>query len=244
LWKQGFLVSKEDMLKKKIYYVPGLFTLLGLPVLLLIWGPDDPVYETTMRMLLPSESGDKPGMVIYNREGINRRLRGKKIETVELDDLPSRISPDYTMYRKSGFVLRELSRLRFAHDTSEVLKVSFGEESTYGQFVWALNNANIFLYKYYFFLDDALYYMPQPLPVRDTSRNFITLNFGPDVVEATPAPRGRWELFREWAGLQWQEFVFMIRYSKLLAAGFVVLILCPGVAALIRRRRRTGIAPV
>jgi hypothetical protein len=232
------------MLKKKIYYVPGLFTLLGLPVLLLIWGPDDPVYETTMRMLLPSESGDKPGMVIYNREGINRRLRGKKIETVELDDLPSRISPDYTMYRKSGFVLRELSRLRFAHDTSEVLKVSFWEESTYGQFVWALNNANIFLYKYYFFLDDALYYMPQPLPVRDTSRNFITLNFGPDVVEATPAPRGQWELFREWAGLQWQEFVFMIRYSKLLAAGFVVLILCPGVAALIRRRRRTGIAPV
>ncbi len=232
------------MLKKKIYYVPGLFSLLGLPVLLLIWGPEDPVYETTMRMILPSEARDRPGMVFYNREGINRRLKGKKIETIELDDLPSRINPDYTMYRKSGFVLRELSRLRFTHDTSEVLKVIFGEESTYGQFVWALNNANIFLYKYYFFLDDALYYMPQPPPRRDTSTNLVTLNFGPDVVEATPAPPGWWELFCEWTSLRWHEFVFVIRYSKLLTAGFVLLILCPGVVALIRRRREVGITPV
>ena len=215
----------------------------GLPVLLLIWGPGDPAYETTMKMYLPSEARDRPGMVFYNREGINRRLKGKKIETVELDDLPSRIDPDYTMYSRSGFVLRELSRLRFTHDTSEVLKVNFGEESTYGQFVWALNNANIFLYKYYFFLDDALYYVPQPPPVPDTSRNLATLDFGPDVVEATPTPPGWWDVFCEWTSLRWQEFVFMIRYNKLLVAGFAVLIVCPGVAALIRRRRVMGIAP-
>lgn len=91
-------------------------------------------------------------------------------------------------------------------------------------------------------LKKKIYYVPGlfsllGLPV-------LLLIWGPDVVEPTPAPPSRWEVFCEWTSLRWQEFVFVIRYNKLLAAGFVVLILCPGVAALIRRRRATGIAPV
>jgi hypothetical protein len=235
LWKRGFLASKEDMLKKKIYYVPGLFSLLGLPLIFFLLHPEDPIQLTVLRLRLPTEMKDSPGMVRFSRDGINRLLRGKKIISVELDDLPSRSNPESNAYRKSGFVLSEMARLQFTHDTTQLLKVSFGEGSTYGQYVWAVNNASLFDYRHYFYLDNDLYFQANPPSIPHTEEILHIDSFGPPVAFKEPPPPTRWEAFCEWVSLKSREAAYYLRHSYLLVAGFLFLIILPGLVRFIGR---------
>ncbi len=190
-----------------------------------------------MRLFLPTESRDRPGMNVFNRDGINRILKGKKIISVELDDLPSVGEPEVNVYRKSGFVLSEMARLQFTHDTTEVLKISFGGESTYGQFVWAVNNANVFSYRHYFYLDDDLYFQANPPPVHYSEDSLVIDSIGPPIVMEGPPPPTRWEVFCEWAWWKREEAAYFLRHSYLLVAGFTLLIIMPGLVRVFRRGR-------
>jgi hypothetical protein len=191
------------MKRKRIWYVPGLFSLLGLPVILLIWGPDDPVEHHLMGIFIPSERRDAGGLKSFNRQGVMNLLRKKKITTIDLDDLPSRRSPESNVYRRSQLVLSELARLQFTHDTSEVLDVHLYEESTYGQFVWLANNATVFGYHRYVFLDDDFYYFPNPPPPRYESTDIKFDTLSPEIILIPgPPPPTKWDLF--WRDVYWK----------------------------------------
>lgn len=225
------------MKRRKIYYVPGLISIIGLPILLAIWGPDDPVQLNAMRLFLPSDRRPPRGTVSFNRYEIMQVLKKKKIVEVDLDDRPSRLHPEYNAYRKSSFVLQEMNRLQFTHDTSEILKVSFTDETCYGEFVWALNNATVFCFRRYFYFDDALYLVPNPPPpptigVQPLYVEDIDLHLPPP-----PPPPTRWQLFKEWAHWRWMEIKFHFRYNYLLIAGFLLLIVIPGITGTVRRYR-------
>src|SRR5579872_412662 len=103
------------MKRRRLFYVPGFISLLGLPILLLIWGPEDPIRPTAMRLYLPSEEKSSPGVLRFNREGVLQALKHKKIESLGFDYLPSRLHPEYNYYRRSAFLLNEMAQQQFLH---------------------------------------------------------------------------------------------------------------------------------
>jgi hypothetical protein len=235
------------MKRKKIFYVPGLISILGLPILLLIMGPDDPVEQTAMRLYLPSDrdSPSPSGTISFDRYWINQVLKKKKIVEVDLDYRPSVLHPEYNAYRKSSFVLSEMGRLQFTHDTSEILKINFTEETSYGEFVWALNNATVFCFKRYFYIDDALYLLPNSPPppkIRDKLEPLYLDDYDPDVRHFLQPTR--WEMFQRRVYWEWRDLEACLRYNYMFASGFLLLIIIPGLIGTVRRYRanRTSLA--
>ena len=224
------------MKRKKLYYVPGLISLIGLPILLAFWGPEDPVQANVMRLFLPSDKKPPPGMSTFDRYTIGRAMERKKIVEIALDDRPSPLHPEYNAYRKSNLVLEELSRLQFTRDTSEILKVRFTGASSYGEFVWTLNNAIVFGYRRFYYLDDALYFLANPPPPTLRTETLLP-DFGPEIILPSPPPPTKWELFEEWAHGKWLYMKYYFRYNQLLISGFLLLIIIPGIVGTVRRYR-------
>ncbi len=68
---------------KRLYYIPGLFSIIGLPILLLLIGPGDPDRHTAMSVQLPSDAEHSP--LTFNRDGWFAFIKNKKVETIDLD---------------------------------------------------------------------------------------------------------------------------------------------------------------
>jgi hypothetical protein len=232
------------MRRKKIWYVPGLISILGLPVLLLIWGPDDPVHHNATRIFIPSDRQDSSKTMSFNREGVARLLEKKKIITIDLDDLPSGTRSEFNIYQRSGLVLSELARLQFTHDTSEVLDVHLDEESTYGQFVWLINNAIVFHFKRFVYLDDDIYFFPNPPPVR-YKLNELTINIPtePIILKITGHKPTRWEVFCRWIFWEKLEAETILKFNRVLITGFLALILLPAILAIGKRSKTNRLRP-
>jgi len=215
-------------------YVPGLISLLGLPVVLLVWGPRDPVWETVMKVKLPSEAKD-PGLLMFSRETVLRHLKGKKVVSFWFDDRPSHLYPETNPYRRSVFLLNEMARQQFTRDTGVVLRVSFDARNDYGDVVWMLNNARLFDYRIYAYLDDDLYLFANPPPPPPDTTSLRVDMFGDDVVvaELRPPP-AKWDIFWERMKGKWQEFAYAVKRSYLLCIGFMLLIVLP---ALLYKRK-------
>jgi len=226
------------MKKRRLYYVPGLISLLGLPVLLLIWGPEDSVEQVVMKLNLPSEQKDEAGVLRYNRDGVMRLVKGKKVVSLWADDRPSHLYPETNPYRRSVFLLNEMARQQFTHDTAVVLKVCFREWSDYGDFVWMLNNTKLFDCRRYAFLDNDLFLFANPPPAPPDTTSLKVEPMGDDVVIGGPwTPPTKWEIFWRELGWKWRQFAYWVRRSSVFCIGFVLLIVLPGLVRLNLKRK-------
>ena len=80
------------MKKKKIYYVPGLISLVGIFVLLLLIWPEDPREYTVLRHYLPSDDSLSAGgfskysvyKVVGNKKVIKIGLRHLELNVVQV----------------------------------------------------------------------------------------------------------------------------------------------------------------
>jgi hypothetical protein len=68
----------------------------------------------------------------------------------------------YVFSRKRHFVSQEIERLEFTNDISSVLKVQFGANNTYGDYVWVLNQLFLYKVKRYAFVDNDFYVFADP----------------------------------------------------------------------------------
>ncbi len=146
---------------KKLFYVPGLISLLGLPVLLLVMNPEDPPErQNVLRMRLPSDKKPDSGMITFSRYSVYDAIANKKLIQVSMydEDDQNRIAA------KLDFARREMERLEFTNDTTTVLKVELGNNNSFGDFVWLQNQALILDIKRYAFTDDAYFFFPNPPP--------------------------------------------------------------------------------
>jgi len=147
------------MRRRKIYYLPGFISLLGLPLLLFLMKPQEHKRETRLSLVIPWDKKQYG----FSRYAVYAHLKKKKIVQVDLWDmtLPYELNMQQA---KRSFIVRELERLQFTHDTSSVLKVTLGSNNTYGDFIWLLNLAVAYGFKRYVFMDDAFYYLPNARP--------------------------------------------------------------------------------
>lgn len=143
------------MTRRKKYYVPGVISLLGLPILLWIYTPHLKPRPRVLSMFFPYEGPDT-SLYRFSKYSFLQEIKTKKLLCVDLNDpTPSRNRDLYA--RKLNFISQEIGRLQFLYDTSMALKIKFGDSNTYGQFIWLVNQAKIYQVRRYTFFDAAFY---------------------------------------------------------------------------------------
>jgi hypothetical protein len=65
------------MKRRRLYYVPGLISIIGLPLLLFFYWPKEIVAPTFLKVFLPTDRKDDPGMLIFSKEMVYKSLKDK-----------------------------------------------------------------------------------------------------------------------------------------------------------------------
>jgi hypothetical protein len=227
------------MTKKKLWYVPGMISIIGLPVILLLLPVEDKHFQTCLRLFVPSDERPVDGNIKFTKYFVYETIKKKKVERIrfgsEYYEFPMMNQyGDNTSTVKSvkqDFIRQEMLRMQLLHDTNTVLKIELGEESTYGDFVWIINQAVIFDFKRYAYTDNAVYLFSTPPPKQPE-----ILLVSPDTV-LLPGwkPPTKWDLFIWDIREQFEELIFMARKNYLLVSGFVLLIVIPAFVQLMKR---------
>jgi hypothetical protein len=220
---------------KKLFYVPGLISLIGLPILLLLFGPEEEVRQTAVRLFMPYDEPKDEEAAKFSKATVYESIKGKNIIAIHGEETQYDQLEHFRYNRKMNFIGSELERLQFTHDTNAVLKVEFDEENAYGDFVHVLNLAILYRVRRYTFVDNSLFLFPDPHPTHQKiyleEIEYQTFSI-PE--EAEPS---RWEEFRYWLDENASIAAYMIKRNYLLVAAFVVLIIAPSLVKLIRSRK-------
>ncbi|CAN5386768.1 hypothetical protein BH10BAC2_BH10BAC2_44320 [soil metagenome] len=156
------------MIPKKVRYVPGLISLIGLAILLILFGPEDRVQQTVIKLNLPTDD-IKQSDSIFTKGNVLQSIKNTKLTTIYLWD-----KQDYyndpnreTFFNNEKLLLIQdkLKEMSFTRDSTMALKVELSEDDTYGEFVWLLNQTIIYDVKRYGYFDDAFYFIANDPPI-------------------------------------------------------------------------------
>ncbi|MGB8191430.1 MAG: hypothetical protein WCF67_05900 [Chitinophagaceae bacterium] len=227
------------MKRKKLYYVPGLISALVLPVLLVYFDLGRPAEKVTLQLFLASDRKDTGEEMRFTKHRLYKDIAKKRKNIVSIKSLNEFIEPDnrdmfvYTSNRE--FLADEMRKLKFNHDTTQVLEVRLSYENTYGDFVWVINLANLFQLKRYAWVDNSIFFFTEPPPVYQEPWT-IEVDLS-DTILPSPEPTD-WELF--WWDIKYRLEVFWyyisLHYITMIA--FVLLIIIPGIIGIRRMKKR------
>ncbi len=215
------------MKKKTIIYLPGIISIIGLPVLLFFWGPQDPVKQNCVALTLRSDESNTDSKTQKSGDDL---LQHKKIVRLDLDDFVWNEQSQYVFNQKMAFISREIERIKFANDTDAVVKVSFGNQNNLNSVVFVLNKAILYGVDKYEFSGNDLYLFLN----KEVKPLYSTIQF-------TPATIAKWKNTK--MGFQYklssikQEFAFLFyrqRQNVIVTLGFLVLIVLPGIMTIRR----------
>jgi biopolymer transport protein ExbD len=138
------------MKRPKLFYTPGMISLLVVPVLFYLYQPIEKK-QTVLKLSIPMEDKPSPYGLRFSRSVVMAGLKGKKINTVYYNE-------DHDLNaRKLEFIEQEALKLQFYHDTTQVIKVHLSSKTNYGEFVQLVNAMYKDNHKRYAWLDDDFY---------------------------------------------------------------------------------------
>jgi len=150
------------MKRKRTFYVPGLISLIGIPVLALSFSHNYKYSKSTsIKLSIPSDHKSDDNLFIFSKDNFYQSIKRKKIIQVDLNEA-SVPEQSYLFQNKLDFIKREIERLQFTNDTTSVLKVRLGSNNTYGHFIWILKQALIYQLKRYVYVDNDFYLLANP----------------------------------------------------------------------------------
>jgi hypothetical protein len=157
------------MKRSRIYYRPGMISLIGLP--LLVWMfllPHHPeqswIYPRPLKLFIPSERSSTRNIRLFSTYNFLSDIRGKKVLEIDFNETWSPGCDSLFISEKKDLIVRKIQDLQFLHDTTTVLKVDFGDKNNYGDFMWLLGLAHRYMLKRYAFFDDHFYLLGNPRP--------------------------------------------------------------------------------
>lgn len=163
------------MKQRKIFYVPGMISLVVLPLVFICWiNKSEPEEEVTLRMWIPkNEPNFNPNKIeSFSEEGVLESIKSFKKTEIYL----SRFESELLEYQ-IDFSIQELKRIAFTHQSKEVLIVHISDNVSFYQFVEFINYTHIVSLKRWAFFKGAFYFLgnepPQPL----------TTNYEPIIIE-------------------------------------------------------------
>ncbi len=146
-----------------------MISLIGLP--LLVWMFLMPqhqrpyqVYPKPLGLFIPSDDKATGWVRKFSKYTFLHDIRRKKILEVDLNETWPPESDSFLKSQKKALIIQKIAELQFFHDTTIVLKVDFGENNTYGDFIWLLNLAHQFMIKYFSYFDNSFYLLGNPRP--------------------------------------------------------------------------------
>ena len=114
--------------RKKLYYVPGLISAIILPIVFICKTPKLK-QQVAFEFYLPSDKVYQR----YSSVNLIRESKKKKILEIALDNNHEQNQ------KKLELIRHEARKIKYYNDVSTVIKVSFSNESTYGEVVGLLN---------------------------------------------------------------------------------------------------------
>ena len=230
------------MIAKKLFYVPGLISLIGLPILIFIVHPEDKKIATVMTIRIPSD--DTINTNYFTKANVDSFLKTKNIEQITLDINESYdYNGEQTSYlnkRKQAFVISEIERIKFTNDTNRILKIQFSSDNSYGDFINILNLARWYQYDKFIYANDAFYFI-----ANDPLSGYIKpMQLPLDDWLAVPGDSPtKWDYFKWNMEAKWRRQVFEIKQSPRLSTGFLILIFIPALVKIfskmnVRKRSR------
>ncbi len=234
------------MRKRKLLYVPGLISLVGLPILLFIFPIEDtPPYKVALRFHIPASDNSTINH-FYTDHWVQSQMKTKKITGIYLDSHEYYDEAEKEFYKKGKFDLisREMQRLSFVGDSSIVLQVELGPKNTYGEWVKLLNLATIYQLRRYTFSGNSFYFLgniplQQPEPIIFDSIVVEPVELDIDVEPWTPPTK--LELFIEDLSRKWDEFVYILNDNLRVVIPFVALIIVPWIFWIRRNFKRKAV---
>ena len=220
------------MKRRRLYYAPGLISIIGLPILLFFYWPKATVAPTCLKVSLPTDRKDDPDVIRFSTGMVYKSLKGKRIVTIDLDVERLNEEDDrtqYVFYKKLHFVAQEIERLEFTKDTSTVLKVQLGANNTYGDYVWVLNQLFLHKVKRVAITDDN-FYVYADFPIDHTRQILEPIGIGNDVITVVNKPVAtKWDMFKSKVMQKLADGLLILRYNYVYLIGFCLLILLPTV---------------
>lgn len=201
------------MKRPKLLYTPGLISLLVVPVLFYVLQPSIKP-QTVIKFFVPADYQSN-----YSRYSVTASLKGKKINTVYLDERHALNA------RKLEFIAGEALKLKFYHDTTQVIKVRFSDETTYGEFVQLVNVMYKDNHKRYAWLDDDFYILGEEPPEPELPPIPYQCLLCNDVIHTLQI-----QPVTTWQDKLWEHLNHVssfIRNNALLLSAFVILIIVP-----------------
>jgi hypothetical protein len=226
----------NSMPRKKLMYVPGMISLLALPVMLLVFSPEDPVRKVALTMFLPSDEQDPPrdGILKFSAYSVNDAIKGKDLITIYLTEKRLFYGGfrDDEFNARLNFVAKEMERLQFTNDTNSVLRVVLDYDCEYADFVHLINLTLIYNIKRWAFVNDSFYFLMNPPPGRSISSScYLSVDYS-----AYQGPTD-WELFKSKMKYLMEEWEYYFRHNYALTGAFILLILLPGILGTRRIRK-------
>jgi hypothetical protein len=234
------------MKQKKLYYIPGLISIIGLPILLLFWGPPALNMYNIVRLNIPSYAKDTPGVVKFTEEYVYNYLANKKLIILRLDGYAW---DEKSLSYKNDFTFadKEIERLQSGHDTTKALAIHLGNQNVYGDFVWLCNEALIYNIIKHAFVENNFYFFPNPPPASVQESYLPDLTFQIDPPPGWKPPT-KWQTFKEnaereyytlkyWLSDYFDFLFYRQKQNKILAAGFILLIAIPSIVKIKKYRK-------
>ena len=115
--------------QKKLYYVPGMISLFTL-IIFLKWYADKFEYQTydSYPFAVPDDRKESRSRMVSPYQ-IEKNISKKKQIEIILDE------NEADNRKKFDLIKYETRKLKYTHDTSTVLRISFTEKMNYGEFV-------------------------------------------------------------------------------------------------------------
>lgn len=227
------------MKREKLKYVPGLISLLGLPILLFFFGPEDEIRFTAMKIFLPADTAPEKtaneSQEKFTKQYVLNRVKDKKLVNIYLahENIRSDEWDDYYHNRNMMYIRDQMDRLAFSCDTTSVVRIKMDESVHYGEFMSVMNMLALYGIRRYALVDDVFYIFANDPPIEYNEAsmgiqveptNYVNVN-----------PESEWE--RWWSRFKWRlsEKMDYIKWAmrktdnKVLLAGFLFLITIPTV---------------
>jgi hypothetical protein len=225
---------------RKLRYVPGLVSLIGLPILFFIYPVEDPpVHQTVLAFRIPAYTGN-PGSVATDKVMLEW-IKRKKLTRIYLLDMQADSEiKSFQQREKFKLINEELRKMAFNGDTSVALQIEFGFDNSYGEWVAIQNLCLTYGILRYQFIGDS-YYIAANLPAETIVPQCFELNMedyprmmtGPENKEP-----GKWELFLDQLSYKWKDFVYVVKQNLNVVIPFILLIILPSIIWIRQNRKR------
>lgn len=213
---------------RKIYYLPGLISLIGLPVLLYFFMPEVKERPVALKLFLPTDDISEPPNIRFSSFYIKNYIRQKKVKYLKLPYYYESMEglEEYMYWSDKAYVWDQIRLGNLDCDTNKVFRVDLSSSHDYGDFVWVLNLATIHGYRKYAYMENSIYFFPNPPPRPENFEGLGDISIENYQIDEIKEPSS-WVLFKRKFEWYTDEWVAMIKYQKTFAISFCILIVLP-----------------